>query len=117
MIKTGLGPVLRARSGAWMPATVLNGGVGAMIRAGKRRRYTRILNNLGRLPDSLTDWGEVRLEGLKYLGPMSNGPYCLFVVMTHAGSSSLTVRTSPGWFTAEHARLLEGAINRSCGIA
>ena len=113
----GLGPELMARSWAWMPPAVLNQGVEAMIRAGQRRRYTRILSNLGRLPTSLTDWGEVRLEGLRYLGPMTNGPYCLFVVMTHAGSSSLTVRTAPGWFTADHARQLETAINRACGVA
>jgi pyruvate/2-oxoacid:ferredoxin oxidoreductase beta subunit len=48
---------------------------------------------------------------------MTNGPYCLFVVMTHAGSSSLTVRTAPGWFTAEHGRQLEAAINRACSLA
>ena len=113
----GLGPELMARSWAWMPPSVLNRGVEAMIRAGQRRRYTRILSNLGRLPDSLTDWGEVRLEGLRYLGPMTSGPYSLFVVMTYAGSSSLTIRTSPGWFTEEHGRQVETAINRACGLA
>ena len=113
----GLGAELMATSWGWMPPSVLNRGVEAMIRAGKRRRHTRILSNLGRLPDSLPDWGEVRLEGLRYLGPMTNGPYCLFVVMTHAGSSSLTVRTAPGWFTDGHARRLETAINQSCGLA
>ena len=112
----GVGAELMARSWAWTPPTVLNMGVEAMIRAGKQRRYTRILSNLGRLTDSLTDWGEARLEGLKYLGPMTDGPYCLFVVMTHAGSSSLTVRTSAGWFTDEHARRLKTAINRSCRL-
>jgi hypothetical protein len=109
----GLGPELMARSWAWMPPSVMNQGVEAMIRAGRRRRYTRILSNLGRIPDSLRDWGQVRLEGLRYLGPMTRGPYCLFVVMTFAGSSSLTVRTAPGWLTDQHARQLESAINRS----
>ena len=112
----GLGPELMAKAWAWMPPSVLNRGVEAMIRVGKRRRYTRILSNLGRIPDSLMDWGQVRLQGLRYLGPMAKGPYCLFVAMSHAGSSSLTMRTSPGWFTAEHARQLETAINRSCGL-
>ena len=112
----GLGAELMARSWGWMPPSVLNRGVEAMIRAGTRGRYTRILSNLGRLPDSLADWGEARLQGLRYLGPMTKGPYCLFVVMTHAGSSSLTVRTAPGWFTDEHARQLETAINQSCGL-
>jgi hypothetical protein len=110
----GLGPELMARSWAWMPPPVMNQGVEAMIRAGRRRRYTRILSNLGRIRDSLSDWGPVRLVGLRYLGPMTRGPYCLFVVMTFAGSSSLTVRTAPGWLTDEHARQLESAINRSC---
>ena len=112
----GLGAELLARSWGWMPPSVLNRGVEAMIRAGKQRRYTRILSNLGRLPDSLTDWGEARLQGLRYLGPMTKGPYCLFVVMTHDGSSSLTIRTAPGWFSDEHARQLETAINQSCGL-
>jgi len=112
----GLGPELMARSWAWMPPAVLNQGVDLMIKAGLRQRYTRVISNLGRIPAALTDWGEARLEGLRYLGPMSRGPYCMFVVQSQAGLPSLTIRTAPDWFTAAHARQLEGAINRLSGL-
>ena len=112
----GLGPELMARSWAWMPPSLLNQGAEAMLRASRDRRYTRIISNMGRIPDSLSDWGAARLEGLTYLGPMGRGPYCMFVPITHGGSSSMTVRTAPDWFSAEHAKNLGAAINRLCGV-
>ena len=112
----GLGPELMARSWAWTTPSLMNQGVDAMIRAGRRQRYTRVLSNMGKLPDSLTDWGPARLEGLRYLGPMAQGPYCMFVAQAHGGNSWLTVRTSPDWFSVDHAKEFERAINRSCGL-
>jgi NRPS condensation-like uncharacterized protein len=112
----GLGPELMARAWAWMPPVVLNQGVDFMIRAGLRQRYTRVISNLGRIPESLTDWGEARLQGLRYLGPMSRGPYCMFVAQSQEGVPSLTLRTGPSWLTDAHAGHLEGAINRLCGV-
>jgi hypothetical protein len=112
----GLAPELMARAWAWMPPVVLNQGVDLTIRAGQRQRYTRIISNLGQIPESLFDWGQARLEGLRYLGPMARGPYCMFVAQSLAGSPSLTVRTGPDWFTTAHARDLEFAINRNCGV-
>ncbi len=112
----GLAPELMARSWASMPPAVLNQGVHMTIRAGQRRRYTRIISNLGQIPDWLSDWGQARMEGLKYLGPMARGPYCMFVAQSQAGSPSLTVRTGPDWFTTAHARDLEFAINQLCGL-
>jgi hypothetical protein len=112
----GLGPELMARSWAWMPPAVLNQGVDLMIKAGLRQRYTRVLSNLGQIPDPLSDWGEARLVGLRYLGPMARGPYCMFVAQSQAGGPSLTMRTGPDWFTNAHAIQLEDAINRLCGL-
>ena len=112
----GLGPELMARSWAWMPPALLNQGVETMLGASRDRRYTRVLSNMGRIPDSLGDWGSARLEGLTYLGPMGRGPYCMFVPISHRGSSSLTVRTARDWLSAEHAENLGAAINRLCGV-
>ncbi len=112
----GLGPELMARSWAWTTPSLMNQGVDTMIRSGRRQRYTRILSNMGKLPDSLTDWGPARLEGLRYLGPMAQGPYCMFVAQAHGGNSWLTVRTSPDWFSVDHAKEFERAINRYCGV-
>ncbi|HKY48694.1 MAG TPA: hypothetical protein VJQ79_12010 [Acidimicrobiia bacterium] len=109
----GLGPELMARSWAWMPPAVLNQGAELMVRAGLRQRYTRVISNVGRIPDSLSDWGEARLVGLKYLGPMARGPYCMFVVQSQGGMPSLTIRTARDWFTDTHASQFEKAINRS----
>jgi hypothetical protein len=112
----GLGPELMARSWAWMPPAVLNQGVDLMIKAGLRQRYTRVLSNLGQIPDPLSDWGEARLVNLRYLGPMTRGPYCMFVAQSQAGVPSLTMRTGPDWFTNAHAIQLEDSINRLCGL-
>jgi hypothetical protein len=112
----GLGPELMARSWAWMPPAVLNQGLDLMVKAGRRQRYTRVISNLGQIPASLSDWGEARLAGLQYLGPMARGPYCMFVAQSQAGLPSLTVRTGPDWFTNAHARQFEDAINRLCGL-
>ena len=109
----GLGPELMARSWAWMPPAVLNQGAELMVRAGLRQRYTRVISNVGQIPESLSDWGEARLVGLKYLGPMARGPYCMFVVQSHRGLPSLTIRTGPDWFTDTHASQFEKAINHS----
>jgi hypothetical protein len=113
----GLGPELMARSWAWMPPAVLNQGVDLMIKAGLRQRYTRVISNLGQFPEPLSDWGKARLSGLRYLGPMARGPYCMFVAQSQAGLPSLTVRTGPDWFTNAHATQLEDAINRLCGLS
>ena len=112
----GLGPELMARSWAWMPPAVLNQGLDTMIRAGLRQRYTRVISNLGRIPASLSDWGPARMEGLRYLGPMSRGPYCMFIAQSHGTSQSLTMRTGPDWLTVDHATQLQDAINRQCGL-
>jgi len=112
----GLGPELLARTWGWLPASVVNQGVDQMISAGERQRYTRVISNMGRLPESLADWGPIRLEGLRYLGPMSRAPYTMFVALSHRGSTTLTVRTAPDWLTPEHARALELAIYRNCGL-
>ena len=113
----GLGPELMARSWAWMPPAVLNQGLDLMVKAGRRQRYTRVISNLGQIPASLSDWGEARLAGLRYLGPMARGPYCMFVAQSQAGLPSLTIRTGPDWFTSDHARQIGDAINRLCGLA
>lgn len=112
----GLGPELMARSWAWMPAPALNQGVNTMIKSSLQRRYTRVISNLGRIPASLSEWGPARLENLRYLGPMSRGPYCMFVAQSLGAARSLTMRTGRDWFTLDHARHLEAAINRQCGI-
>ena len=112
----GLGPELMARSWSWMPPPVFNEGVDTMIKSGLRRRYTRVISNLGRIPAALSEWGLARLEDLRYLGPMSRGPYCMFVAQSQGSSRSLTMRTGADWFTADHARHLEAAINRQCGV-
>ena len=105
------------RTWGWLSPSVLNQGVDMMIRAGQRQRYTRIISNMGRLPDSLADWGPARMEGLSYLGPMARAPYSMFVALSYGTSTALTVRTSPDWFTSDHARELELAIGRHCGLA
>jgi hypothetical protein len=112
----GLGPEVLARSWTLLPPSLLNQGAQAMIRSGLRNRYTRTISNLGRLPDSLADWGQARMEGLRYLGPMARGPYCMFVAFSQGTSSWLTVRTAPDWFSVDHAHQLEATINRQCGL-
>ena len=113
----GLGPELMARTWGWLPPPVLNQGVDMMIRAGQRQRYTRIISNMGRLPDSLADWGRARMEGLRYLGPMTRAPYSMIVALSFGTATSMTVRTAPDWLTSDHAKELESAINRYCGVA
>jgi NRPS condensation-like uncharacterized protein len=113
----GLGPELMARTWGWLPPPVLNQGVDMMIRAGQRQRYTRIISNMGRLPDSLADWGQARMEDIRYLGPMTRAPYTMIVALSFGTSTSLTVRTAPNWLTPDHVRELESAINRHSGIA
>jgi hypothetical protein len=41
----------------------------------------------------------------------------MFVAQSQAGIPSLTIRTGLDWFTNAHARQLEGAINRLCGLS
>jgi hypothetical protein len=108
----GLGPELMARSWAWMPTQILNRGVDWMIQSGLRNRYTRSLSNLGRLPSSLDEWGDAEMATIKFVGPMATAPYTSFIAFAHGSSSWLTVRVSEGWFSAEHAGRLEGAIYR-----
>jgi hypothetical protein len=49
---------------------------------------------------------------IKFVGPMAKAPYTSFIAFAHGSSSWLTVRVSEGWFSAEHAGRLEGAIYR-----
>jgi hypothetical protein len=112
----GLGPELMARSWGWMPPQVLNRGAEWMIRNGLRNRYTRTLSNLGRLPSSLNDWGPASMPTIRFVGPMSKGPYTSFIAFAHGSSSWLTVRVSEGWLTSTHAVQLERAMHRDLSI-
>jgi len=112
----GLGPELMATSWAWMPSAVLNRGADAMIRRGQRQRYTRTLSNLSRLPDSLTDWGPARMDRIRFLGPLAQGPYNSFIAFAQGSSSWLTARVSPDWLTREHTTQLEAAMRRVCRV-
>jgi hypothetical protein len=112
----GLGPELMARSWGWMPPQVLNRGTEWMIRNGLRNRHTRTLSNLGRLPSSLNDWGHASMATIRFVGPMSKGPYTSFIAFAHGSSSWLTVRVSEGWLTKAHAVQLEHAMHRDLPI-
>jgi hypothetical protein len=112
----GLGPELMARSWAWMPPPVLNRGAEWMLGEGLRNRYTRTLSNLGRLPSSLNDWGQARMATIRFLGPMTRGPYTSFIAFAHGSSSWLTIRISEGWLTRGHAVQLERAMHRELSV-
>ena len=112
----GLGPELMARSWRWMPPQVLNRGAEWIIRSGLRNRYTRTLSNLGRLPSSLNDWGPASMATIRFLGPMSKGPYTSFIAFAHGSSSWLTVRISEGWLTRTQAARLERAMHRDLSV-
>ena len=112
----GLGPELMARSWGWMLPQVLNRGAEWMIRNGLRNRHTRTLSNLGRLPSSLNDWGHAQMATIRFVGPMSKGPYTSFIAFAHRSSSWLTVRVSDSWLTKAHAVQLEQAMHRDLMI-
>ncbi|HEY3427389.1 MAG TPA: hypothetical protein VGK83_01850, partial [Acidimicrobiia bacterium] len=112
----GLGPELMARSWGWMPPQLLNRGAEWMIRNGLRNRHTRTLSNLGRLPFSLNDWGNARMATIRFVGPMSKGPYTSFIAFAHGSSSWLTVRISEGWLTKAHAVQLDRAMHRVLSV-
>ncbi len=110
----GLGPEVMARSWSWLPPAVLNQGVETMIRSGRRQRFTRTLSNLGRLPASLSDWGQAQMEDIRFLGPMSKGPYNSFIAFAHGSSSRVTTRVAPGWLTSAHVSEMKAAIQSLC---
>ncbi|HSL27054.1 MAG TPA: hypothetical protein VLA54_12300 [Acidimicrobiia bacterium] len=113
----GLGPELMARSWSWLPPAALNQGVEMMMRTGRRQRYTRTLSNLGRLPSSLSDWGQARMEEIVFLGPMSKGPYNSFIAFAFGSSSRLTARVTPTGPTSAHVADLRAAIYQLCDAA
>ncbi|MGH8959249.1 MAG: condensation domain-containing protein [Acidimicrobiia bacterium] len=112
----GLAPELMARSWGWMPPQVLNRGAERMIRSGLRNRYTRTLSNLGRLPNSFSDWGHAGMATIRFVGPLAKGPYTSFIAFAHGSSSWLTVRVSEGWLTTTHAVQLERAMHRDLTV-
>jgi hypothetical protein len=103
-----------ARSWSWLPPSVLNQGIETMIRSGVRQRFTRTLSNLGRLPTSLSDWGEAEMADITFLGPMAKGPYNSFIAFAHGSTSKVTTRVAPGWLTSAHVDEMRNAIRELC---
>ena len=81
----------------------------AMVRRNESRRAYRSLSNVGQLGGSLDDWGDATLSRVWFVGPLAHPPYTSFIATGNGSSTLVSVRTSPGWLTADHARRLEQA--------
>lgn len=107
----GLAPELIASAFRWRPAEAGWGpGIEAAFSAGRRHGYTRVFSNLGRVPAAVLDWGTASAQGVRVIPPLATAPYVAFGLVTVGGTTQMSFRVSPGFFTADHAARLEAAL-------
>ncbi len=83
----------------------------------QRARYSRILSNLGRVPDALLAWGDASIRDLYVVPPLKGLPYDVFAVSSFAGSLSVVIRLAGSTLTGAFFAKFRAALHETFGEA
>jgi hypothetical protein len=99
------------------PGPLLDRAIGSTFAArAAGYRYTRFFSHLDRLPDSLADWGDAELLGVRWCpNPPSAPPYVAMLLATFRETTSLTIVASPRALAPERARALADRASETLG--
>jgi hypothetical protein len=77
---------------------------------GRRTGYTRILSNLGSIPATMADWGDVRVRDAHVIPPLHGLAYHVFAVSSFGGELSVVLRFAGSRLGSEFLSQLDAAL-------